>query len=295
MSFFLTISFFLNLFILPIMCLSQEAAKLGEIKLPQAMIYDKKQKCFFVAYLAGDPTKKNEKSYISKLSEDFKKVLDPFFCKKLNNPQSIALTRVYLVVADQGSVRFFDRKSGFEKKQIIFGELPHSLISDLVYDGFRFIYACDMFNNALIRIDLRRHMESTVMDQGPWIDFPKRMIYNNSQDTLFVGTYQKGSVYEFNPKEKTQKTIIKYGPFPLSGMAIDKDFHFYLSSDKASSKLIQVSPEKRYTILQQKSFSPSNIYIHPDQTKLFLLSKKDHIIKMIDLKKDDELKDFDEK
>ncbi len=280
---------FIFLFVLePILNIShaQEYQLSWQVRFPQAIVYDEEENIYFVAYLTDNPLTQNGQSYISKVDKDLKEVISERFCVNLSGPQAISLSKAYLIVADQGSVKFFDRKTGFWQKTITFGEAPQSLISDVLFDGERFVYACDMFANALIRIDLHRNMESSIMDYGPWIDTPKRLLYNPRRKTLFVASYNSGSVYEFNPRTKEQKTIIRYGPTQLMGMAMDRDFNFYLSNAHNGGQIIKITPEKRYYVFTEALVNPANMHLHPNQEALLLPSQSRDLIFQIPFKQD---------
>lgn len=256
----------------------QEYKLSWEVRFPQDIVYDQEQQLYFVAYLTGNPMQQHGSSYISKVSSDLSQTLSEQFCVNLNNPQALALSQAFLIVADQGSLKFFDRKSGFWQKTLTFGSPQESLISDVVFDGDRFVYACDMFGNALIRIDLLRNLESTILDHGPWLKFPRRLLYNPRKKTLFVASYHSGTVYEFNPQTKTQQTLLEFGPTQLTGMEIDKELNLYLANDHEGGTVTRITPRKEYALIPVQQMNPANLALSSDGQSLLLPSLSEDTI-----------------
>jgi hypothetical protein len=245
---------------------------------PQDVVYIPNEKAYFVAYLVGDPMKPNGTSYISKMHPDFIEPLKEYFCEGLDAPSSITLTKSFLVVADLGSIKFFDRKTGAWQKSAVLGVPPEAYISDIVFDGERFIFACDMFGHNLLRIDLFNDFKTTVIEHGPWLNFPRRLLYYKPRKTLFIASSRTGEIFEFNPKTKTYKKIITFGPKQITGMDIDTNHDLYISSEYEGGQIIRITPNLEYSLLEKQYKSPANLIIIPELNKIILPSLEKDVI-----------------
>jgi len=120
------------------------------LKVPESVLYDASQNCLFVSNVNGNPTEKNGKGFISKISPDGK-VIDLKFATGLNAPKGMAIYQNKLYVSD------IDRLAEISltnPKKIKFYEAPKAqFLNDVAISKNGVVYVSDSGTGRIYKLE----------------------------------------------------------------------------------------------------------------------------------------------
>lgn len=167
------------LFFVPFIAFGQQPANLKEawtasegISNPESALYVESLKTIFVSNVAGGPTDKDGKGWISKLDENGK-VVTAQFVSGLNAPKGLGYHKGMLYVTDLGELLVIDAKSGKIKKRI---ELPGVKFSnDVSIAKNGDVFVSDTLGNTLYKVTKKGAVkfaegEDTEAPNGVFVD-----------------------------------------------------------------------------------------------------------------------------
>ena len=150
-------------FLVLLICLSGWPAiingqPIGDLKTPQCFIVSPSGQYYFIANANGDPGKRDNNGFISKLNTDGE-LIDLHFIHGgtrgtlLHSPNGMAIVGKTLYVADLDSVRGFDINTGQSTVTLSFSQFHVTELTDLIADGSGQLFVLDTEGNAIYQID----------------------------------------------------------------------------------------------------------------------------------------------
>lgn len=219
------------------------------IENPECAFYDLESNALFVSNVAGSPTGRDGKGWISKLGLDGK-VIKAKWADGLDAPKGMRAFQGNLWVTDITKVHRFNLRSG---KKIATVEIPEAqFLNDVAIDDQGGVYVSDTVGSKIYRIERGKH---SLFAEGPELESPNGMLF--SAGILYVGAWGlaqadlsaqvPGRLYTLDLKTKQQKYITP-SPFGhLDGLEQVKDGYYV--SDWVAGKVFWISKEGKSEVL----------------------------------------------
>ena len=202
---------FASLTILLAVCFQVQAQTLEKLweatglENPESVIYDAKQKTFYVSNVVGSPTDKDGNGYLSKLDENGKIVAQKWVTG-FNAPKGLGIHNNKLYVADIDQVGVVDIASGKVEKMI--PAEGATFLNDVAVAANGDVYISDTFQgNSIYRIS-NGNIEMWL--QNEQLDFPNGLLVKGND--LIVSSWGKitnPQTFETAVKGKVLKVSLK--------------------------------------------------------------------------------------
>ena len=202
---------FASLTILLAVCFQVQAQTLEKLweatglENPESVIYDAKQKTFYVSNVVGSPTDKDGNGYLSKLDENGKIVAQKWVTG-FNAPKGLGIHNNKLYVADIDHVGVVDIASGKVEKMI--PAAGATFLNDVAVAANGDVYISDTFQgNSIYRIS-NGNIEMWL--QNEQLDFPNGLLVKGND--LIVSSWGKitnPQTFETAVKGKVLKVSLK--------------------------------------------------------------------------------------
>ena len=154
----------------------------ADFKLPESVIYDKKNDILYVSNMQDDPFKKDKNGFISKVDLDGN-IVKLKWVKGLNAPKGLAISKGKLYVGDVDQLVEIDIATGkVIKKHDANGA---ALLNDVAVDTIGNIYVSDTFTDTIYR--LNKFSQLTKWLYSPQLQAPNGLYYEKGQ--LIVGSW----------------------------------------------------------------------------------------------------------
>ena len=250
---------------------------IGDLKTPQCFIVSPSGEHYFIANANGDPGKRDNNGFISKLDTDGK-LIDLHFIHGgtrgtlLHSPNGMAIVGKTLYVADLDTVRGFDINTGQSTVSLSFSQFHVTELTDLIADGSGQLFVLDTEGNAIYQIDTTQdHIVSLYLHNDD-LASPRGLAVHPKSGRLVVVSLEKGTVLEI-AQDRSIKEIISNSFFTgrfrnLSGVDFDQYGNMYLS-DLTAGKIWRVQPNKKMQVIAEFLISPSTVKI--DRAKHMIL------------------------
>lgn len=148
---------------------------------PESIVFDKKQKLFYVSNVNGHPLEADGNGYISTLSADGK-LIEQKWLTGLNAPKGLALVDNLLYVADINELIVIDTKTASIKAR--YADKNAKFLNDVVADNAGTVYVSDMFTDKIHQLKAGKF---TVWLHSPELEKPNGLFINDNQ--LIVGSW----------------------------------------------------------------------------------------------------------
>jgi len=168
-------------------------------KVPESVFHDEENDVLYVANINGNPTEKNEKGFISKMSLRGE-LLHYYWIVGLNAPKGMGKHKNKLYVTDIDRVAEIDLKENTIVKYYPAQEAQ--FLNDIAVDKKGKVYVSDMKTNKIYRLS-KGKLE--VWLESEELKSPNGLYYDGK--SLLVGI--KGSVLKVNLKNKKISTYIE--------------------------------------------------------------------------------------
>jgi sugar lactone lactonase YvrE len=220
----------------------------ANLKNPESVSYTSKQNILFVSNINGDPSKKDQNGFISKVSPSNGSTIELNWITGLNAPKGIAISNdnSTLYVSDITDLVQIDIDSGKIIKR--FNAPGSSFLNDVVADNQGNIYVSDTDTNTIYKLDMNLgnstsspHLQAWL--QNPQINGPNGLHIGNNKNKLIVvsiGPVSKpvGGIEVIDMKNKTITNLGEQGTTsPLGGLdGIESDAsntHYYVTDNPA--------------------------------------------------------------
>jgi len=269
-------------FLVLLICLSGWPAiiygqPIGGLKTPQCFIVSPSGEYYFIANANGDPGKRDNNGFISKLNADGE-LIDLHFIHGgtrgtlLHSPNGMAIIGETLYVADLDTVRGFDINTGQSTITLSFSQFHVTELTDLIADGSGQLFVLDTEGNAIYQIDTTQdHIVSLYLHNDD-LASPRGLAVHPKSGRLIVVSLDKGTVLEID-QDLVVKEIISNSYFSgrfrnLSGVDFDQYGNMYLS-DLTSGKIWRVQPDQKMRVIAEFLITPSTVKI--DRAKHMIL------------------------
>jgi len=250
---------------------------IGDLKTPQCFIVSPSGEHYFIANANGDPGKRDNNGFISKLNADGE-LIDLHFIyggtrgTLLHSPNGMAIVGETLYVADLDTVRGFDINTGQSTISLSFTQFHVTELTDLIADGGGQLFVLDTEGNAIYQIDTTQdHIVSLYLHNDD-LASPRGLAVHPKSGRLIVVSLDEGTVLEID-QDLVIKEIISNSYFTgrfrnLSGVDFDQYGNMYLS-DLTSGKIWRVQPDQKMRVIAEFLITPSAVKI--DRAKHMIL------------------------
>jgi DNA-binding beta-propeller fold protein YncE len=231
----------------------------ANLKDPESVVYDSKQKVLFVSNINGKPDQKDQNGFISRVSPSNGSIIELNWITGLNAPKGMAISNDYstLYVADITDLVQIDIDSGKIIKR--FNAPGSSFLNDVVADNQGNIYVSDTNTNTntIYKLDTNLSNNTSSSDiqawlQNPQLNGPNGLHIDNNKNKLIVaslGPLSKpgGGIEVIDMKNKTITSLGKQGttsPFGgLDGIESDASNTRYYVTNNPSGKVYVVNTD----------------------------------------------------
>jgi DNA-binding beta-propeller fold protein YncE len=220
----------------------------ANLKNPESVSYTSKQNILFVSNINGDPSKKDQNGFISKVSPSNGSTIELNWITGLNAPKGIAISNdnSKLYVSDITDLVQIDIDSGKIIKR--FNAPGSSFLNDVVADNQGNIYVSDTDTNTIYKLDTNLGNSTSSPElqawlQNPQLNGPNGLHIDNNKNKLIVvsiGPISKpvGGIEVIDMKNKTITNLGEQGTTsPLGGLdGIESDAsntHYYVTDNPA--------------------------------------------------------------
>ena len=220
----------------------------ANLKNPESVAYASKQNILFVSNMNGDPDKKDQNGFISKVSPSNGGITELKWITGLNAPKGIAISNdnSKLYVSDITDLVQIDIDSGKIIKR--FNAPGSSFLNDVVADNQGNIYVSNTDTNTIYKLDMNPgnstsspHLQAWL--QNPQLNGPNGLHIGNIKNKLIVvsiGPVSKpvGGIEVIDMRNKTITNLGEQGTTsPLGGLdGIESDAsntHYYVTDNPA--------------------------------------------------------------
>jgi outer membrane protein assembly factor BamB len=204
---------------------------------PESAYFEPTTQTIYVSNVQGNPTDKDGKGYISKLSPDGKMLAEKWV-EGLNAPKGLRSFNKTLFVADIDTLVAIDLTTGKVLKRI---EIPGAqLLNDIGVDSDGKIYISDTFGSKVYVVE---DGKSSVWLNETQVTHPNGLLVHDQElvvaswgegmDTKTWGTKQPGKLVAYDLKSKEKTEITKQPLGNLDGLENDGSGGYYVSDHVA--------------------------------------------------------------
>jgi len=204
------------------------------LKVPESILYDESRNILFVSNIFGNPTEKNNKGFISKVSLDGKIVVLKW-ATGLNAPKGSAIYRNTFFVSDIDHLVKIDLETG--KILDRYPAAESKFLNDVAADSSGNVYVTDMSTENSVIYKLSQGKMSVWM-KGSEISRPNGL--SIEKDSLIVGNSGDGSLKAINLVTKKISTLAKTGS-GIDGLRPDGKGNFFISDWHGKTSLVRAS------------------------------------------------------
>ena len=250
---------------------------IGDLKTPQSFIVSPSGEHYFIANANGDPGKRDNNGFISKLDIDGKPIDLRFIHggtrgTRLHSPNGMAIVGDTLYVADLDTVRGFDIHTGQSTITLSFSQFHVTELTDLIADGNGQLFVLDTEGNTIYRIDTTQDHLVSLYVHNDDLASPRGLAVHPKSGRLVVVSLDNGTVLDID-QDRSVNEIISNSFFSgrfrnLSGVDFDQYGNMYLA-DLTAGKIWRVQPDQTMRVIAEFLISPSSVRI--DRKKHLIL------------------------
>ena len=254
-----------------------EAHPISDLKRPQCFIVSPSGKYYFIANANGEPGKRDNNGFISKLNVDGEPINLHFINggtrgTVLHSPNGMAIVGETLYVADLDTIRGFNIETGQSTVTLPFTQFHVTELTDLIADGAGQLFVLDTEGNAIYQIDTRRDHLVSLYLQNDHLASPRGLAVHPKSGRLVVTSLEDGTVLDIDQDRSVHEIISNSfftGKFRnLSGVDFDQYGNMYLS-DLTAGKVWRVQPNHKMQVIAEFLISPTSVKI--DRKKHMIL------------------------
>lgn len=249
------------------------ALQINELQNPQSFIANPTLPGYFISSTNGEPGDRDNNGFITQLNQDGKVVHLHFIKGGKNNttlhaPKGMAIIHHTLYVADLDAVRGFNIDTGEAVVTCTMPPAPgqsgnHHLV-DVLHVGEGFLYASDVRNNTIFRIDTNQDHRVTVLVQDEKLSGPHGLALNPKTGHLVVTSWDTGKILEVDGKGMV-KVVVSNGFFSsrftnLSGADYDRWGNLYVA-DTTKGKIWRMKPDGSFHVIAEFLQGPTGISV----------------------------------
>jgi len=206
----------------------------GGLKVPESILYDESRNILFVSNICGNPTEKNNRGFISKVSLDGK-IVALKWATGLNAPKGSDIYENTFYVSDIDHLVAIDLKTG--KILNRYPAAKSKFLNDVAADSSGNVYITDSSPENSVIYKLSQGKMSVWM-KGSEISRPNGLSIEKGR--LIVGNSGDGSLKAINLVSKKTTTLAKVGS-EIDGLRPDGKGNFFISDWHGKTSLVQAS------------------------------------------------------
>ncbi|RMH03080.1 MAG: hypothetical protein D6704_13090 [Nitrospirae bacterium] len=245
---------------------------------PQSFIPDPPRHQYFIANANGEPGKRDNNGFISKLNEEGEMIAPRFIQGGTNNvilhsPYGLAIVDQILYVADIDTVRGFHVNTGEPALTISLREYQVHQLTDLIADGAGILFVADTEGNTIYRIDPSHTHPVSIYIRDQALAGPAGLAVHPRSGHLIVTSRDNGTVLEVNEQGGVTELISNSfftGRFRnLSGIDFDRFGNMYVS-DLTAGKVWRIQPDATMQVIAEFLISPINLRVDRQKHRILV-------------------------
>ncbi len=257
---------------------------------PESATYDRVSKTIFISNVAGSPSDKDGKGWITRVSLDGKVLQEKFF-DGLNAPKGLRTFRDTLWVADIDRIIGISISKGTITTDVTIPEAK--FLNDVAVDGAGNVFVSDFTGNAIykLRLDGQTYAKPEIYAEGEYLlENPNGLFV--SGDKLIIGRWGLGIKPDFSTetlgslavKSKDQEAVVSFSDDfanidGIEGIGQGR----YVISDFVKGTLFTVDRDGRFELLLQEKAGAADIGYVPQQRLLLVPNLNDSTLKAYQL------------
>lgn len=201
---------------------------------PFGVTVDPDTNFIYVSNVGGDPNKRDDNGFISRLKGDGTvdkiRFIDGSSNKvTLSAPKGMAIADGRLYVADIDKLHAFDLITGRFLFDVNFGQLPIQHFYDVILGPNMTLYLADGPANTIYRINIKRQHEVTTFVSGEELGQPHGIAWFPARQVFAVAGWSSGKVIAFDRagRRQTYPAILLR---TLEGITADNSGNMFVSS-----------------------------------------------------------------
>lgn len=246
-----------------------QAHPIVDLDRPQCFIVSPTGEYYFIANANGEPGKRDNNGFISKLNVEGEPI-DLHFINGgtrgtiLHSPTGLAIVGQTLYVSDIDTIRGFDIQTGQSTVTLPFHQFHVTELTDMIADGAGQLFVLDTEGNAIYQIDTTHDHVVSLYVQSDRLASPRGLAVHPKSGNLIVVSLDEGTVLEIDHNRSITEIISNSfftGRFRnLSGVDFDQFGNMYLS-DLTAGKIWRVQPDHKMQVIAEFLISPSTVKI----------------------------------
>lgn len=235
-----------------------------EFLVPESVLYHKADKTLYISNINGNPTEKNGKGFISKLSLEGK-ILKLKWAEGLNAPKGSAIYKNSFFVSDIDRLVEIDMGTG--KIKTTYPAEGALFLNDVAVDDKGNVYVTEMDekNSAIYKL---ADGKLDIWVKGPEIKSPNGLYMEEKK--LMVGNSGDGKIKAIRLSDKTITDFVKVGETMIDGLRSDGKGN-YIVSDWAGKTTLVLATGETQILLDTTSIKVNSADIEYIPEKKLLL------------------------
>lgn len=188
-----------------------------EFDVPESVLYDEERRVLYVSNINGEPSQKNGKGYLSKLTLNGK-IRDQKWIKGLHAPKGMALYNDTLYVADIDRVILVDMKHGNIAAK--YGTQKAKFLNDVTVSSQGTVFISDMKGQRIYSLE---NGELGIWKKGKVLEGVNGLFW--LKGTLYAGVENR--ILAIDPSDRSATTVVEGTP-SVDGLiaGVNKGFIF---------------------------------------------------------------------
>lgn len=232
---------------------------------PESVLYNKIDKTLYISNINGNPTEKNGKGFISKLSLEGK-ILKLKWAEGLNAPKGSAIYKNSFFVSDIDRLVEIDMRTG--KIKTVYSAAGALFLNDVAVDDKGHVYVTDMDekNSAIYKL---ADGKLEVWLNGPEIKSPNGL--HMEEKKLMVGNSGDGKIKAIRISDKTITDFAKVGETMIDGLRPDGKGNYIVSDWAGKTTLVLATGECRLLLdTSESKVNSADIEYIPEKKMLLI-------------------------
>ena len=244
-----------------------------EILTPESAFYDETEKVIYISNVAGIPTEKDGKGWISKLSSTGQ-MLEAKWIDGIDAPKGMRIFGGELWVSNIDEVLVIQISERKIKERIKIAKAK--FLNDVAIDSEGVVYVSDTLGSAIYRI---RHGKVDKLISGKVADAPNGLLVVGNDLIVAAwgmpkadwSTKVPGRLYKINLKTKRKSVITKKPLGNLDGLELDRSGNFIVS-DWIAGKVFKISSEGKVETFLENIQNSADLGVVPETNTLLVPS-----------------------
>ncbi len=239
---------------------------------PESFIIDPQTGEYYISNIDGNPTKKDNNGFISKLDKTGKVVALKFIeggkgGVTLHAPKGLTLLGNTLYVTDIDAVCAFDKITKKLLQRIDLKEWGALFLNDITQDDQANLYISDttVFVNpsapgTIFKIETKNKNKVSILLRDTDLNSPNGLVIHPETKRLLVNTWGTGKILEIGQDGAVKVWVADPTWMNLDGLDFDQKGNLYTSSFTAGA-IYKVSPDLKVETIKTELMTPADMNI----------------------------------